>query len=271
MGGRLGSVAQIWRYPVKSMGGERLREATVTDRGIAGDRAWAVLDITSGKILSAKREARLLLASARTCPADGVLVDLPGRGEFQAGDAALARHLSDWLGRELRLMAAVPGQRATFEKGAIDGSDAVKEISTQPGMLFDTKSPLHVLTTAGLRAARKFHPDGDWDVRRFRPNVLVETEETGETAETEETEETADDTGPEQSWIGSTIRLDGTTAWVRKGTVRCVMTSHEQPGLPRDRDIHRTLVRHHANTLGVLAHPAPDSAQLLLGRPVRTT
>ncbi|MFC5720052.1 MOSC domain-containing protein [Streptomyces gamaensis] len=266
----VGTVAQVWRYPVKSMGGERLPAVTLTDRGLEGDRGFAVLDVASGKILSAKKERRLLLASARTCPDNGVLVRLPGGTELEAGDPRLDQCLSGWLGRASRLVRPLPGQRALFEK-VLDDEDeeangATKELATQPGVFFDTKSALHVLTTASLRAAHRLYPEGDWDVRRFRPNLLVDTAGTG----------TGDEGFPEEAWPGGTLTLGEATAWVRKATPRCSMTTRPQGTLPEDRGIHRTLARLHHNILGALAHPAGrtvvhvgDTLRLTPGQPSR--
>ncbi|UQA94853.1 MOSC domain-containing protein [Streptomyces halobius] len=240
----IGSITQIWRYPVKSMGGELLSAADVSERGIAGDRLLAVLDVTAGKILSAKKESRLLSASARIRDRDDVRVTLPEHGEFEADDPRLHSALSAWLGRECRLVRPVPGVSAVFEKRDADDENLVKDLTTRPGLFFDTKSTLHVLTTSSLESARRLYPEGDWDVRRFRPNILVETEDEG---------------FPEESWPGTTIALGAASAWVRKATPRCAMTGRAQASLPQDREIHRTLARRHGNVLGVLAHPAGDA------------
>ena len=50
----VGSVVSLWRYPVKSMMGEELNAAEVTQRGLVGDRAYALVDRSDGKVASAK-------------------------------------------------------------------------------------------------------------------------------------------------------------------------------------------------------------------------
>ena len=50
----LGSIVSLWRYPVKSMLGEELNAAEVTNRGLLGDRAYALVDSSDGKVASAK-------------------------------------------------------------------------------------------------------------------------------------------------------------------------------------------------------------------------
>lgn len=143
-------VAQLWRHPVKSLGGERLDRAAVTSRGVEGDRVHAVRDVATGDPLSAKRVPRLLEASAVW--QDGrAVVTLHGT-RYEAGDPRLDRALSDWLERDVHL--------------ATNDDDR----------FFDSR-PLHLVTTASLRLAAIRHPAGDWDPRRFRMNVLVDGDE----------------------------------------------------------------------------------------------
>jgi uncharacterized protein YcbX len=138
-GGRIGA---LWRYPVKSLQGEALRNATVGSSGIVGDRAWGVRDVTSGAVLSAKREPRLMLAGAEAA-GEGVLVTLPG--EAPVAGAAADRLLSDWLGRAVRL-----------DRAGGQGADA--------NFAYVDEAHLHLVAAAEL---------GDWDPRRFRANVLI--------------------------------------------------------------------------------------------------
>jgi uncharacterized protein len=77
-----GSVAALWRYPVKSMMGEELNSCEVTDRGLLGDRQFAVVDRATGKVGGAKNPrkwGKLLRLPGRLCraPEDGS-EDFPG-------------------------------------------------------------------------------------------------------------------------------------------------------------------------------------------------
>jgi len=103
----VGKLVSINRYPVKSMQGESLPGAQVGPLGIANDRSWAVRDVATDRVLSAKREGRLLLAAART-DAGGVRVTLPGGPTRAADDPEVSRELSEWLGRQVRLAHAPP-------------------------------------------------------------------------------------------------------------------------------------------------------------------
>jgi uncharacterized protein YcbX len=101
---------------------------------------------------------------------------------------------------------------------------------------FVDAAPLLVLTTASLRTAAALHPSGDWDVRRFRPNLLVDVEGDG---------------WMEDAWYGrSIIRIGDVTLQPAQGCVRCTMVTRPQADLPEDRDIFRTLARHHDARFG---------------------
>src|SRR4051812_41350532 len=94
-------VTQLWRFPVKSLGGEQIERAEVTELGFDGDRRWAIRDSSSGRILTAKRDGRLLMASARCTSAGGVSITLPSGQETACSD-----ELSRWLGLDVELVAA---------------------------------------------------------------------------------------------------------------------------------------------------------------------
>jgi len=195
-----GCVAQLRRHPVKSLQGERLEVAAVDLRGVIGDRSWGIRDAVSGALLSAKREPRLLLATA-VVRGEGVVVTTPDAGPSvgRAADEAL----SGLVGRPVR----------------VDLAPAV-------GPAFVDEAPLHLLTLAAL---------GEWDVRRFRPNVLLDTE-----LDLDEL-------------VGERLAIGAVVVELLKRTRRCGMTTAEQPGLPKDRDVLRTLARERDVCQGVYA------------------
>ncbi|MFF2352316.1 MOSC domain-containing protein [Kitasatospora sp. NPDC058115] len=228
---RVGTVERLRRHPVKSMLGEELRAASVTERGIEGDRAYALLDVGSGLVVSAKhprRWAGVLGFTAVTAPGGGVVITGPD------GAVVDERGLSRRLGREVRLVDAPPQgasvERSVPEEVLARGPHAevgftVNELgrAAPPGTFFDF-APLHLLTTAALAAA-----DGA-AAERYRPNVLVRTSGAA--------------TGfVENAWvegelvIGARLRLHIVTA-----TPRCaVPTLAHGPGLPRSTAALRTL------------------------------
>jgi uncharacterized protein YcbX len=225
---RVGTITEVWRYPVKSLPGERLRERVgVGPAGVDGDRRRAVVDEVTGKVLSAKTVPKLLSASTEW-------------------DAAA---LSSFLGRRVRLADPVPGEQSVFDMDVDpDEPGDVVELRTPPGSFFDSRSTLHLLTTASL---------GGNDVRRFRPNLLVD----------------AGGAFPEDEWVGRRLRFgDGLEATVRKRTGRCVLITRAQPGLPKDVPLYRDLLRERSGDLGVYLDPqtsgsvAPgDTVELLDG------
>jgi uncharacterized protein YcbX len=230
-------VASIWRYPVKSLRGERLDAGSVDVDGLRGDRAWGIRDDATGKILTARREPALLFASARLDEEGEPCLTLPDgvtrRGTGPATDAAL----SDWLSHPVTMVRAegAPGGAAEFFADATDDTSPALEWTMPAGRFVDA-SPLLVLTTASLRAGEALHPDGTWDVRRFRPNVLIDV---------------GGDSFLEDGWCGRTLRLGTAVLSPHRTCVRCTMVTRPQPQLERDLAVYQTLARHHDGTFGV--------------------
>jgi uncharacterized protein len=264
----LGAVVSLWRYPVKSMLGEELDAAEVGQRGMLGDRAYALLDRKDGKVVSAKNprkwprlfEFRAGFADPvhrghRTPP---VRITLPDGTLLTSEQKDVDEHLSRVLGREVTLKAAEPGGREALESTfpnpwspraeeywpdmeGLDYRDTVTDFDLPEGTFFDC-GVVHVLTTATLDRLHELYPDGRFEVRRFRPNVVVET--------LAGVKDFAED-----AWIGRTVRIGG--AGVRLAITRpcprCVMTTLPQADLPKDRGILRTAARHNNVNVGVYA------------------
>ncbi|MDP9070705.1 MAG: MOSC domain-containing protein [Actinomycetota bacterium] len=234
-------VAAVWRYPVKSMQGERVEVASLSPLGVAGDRAYAVRDLLTGKLLSAKREPRLLEARALRAGVELVL-RLPNGETVLGAGMGVGPALSAWLGRPVRLDAVSPGQRAAFDADADadaeDGEGGTVELHTPEGSFVDA-APVHLLTTASLAAMAVLHPGEQWDARRFRPNLVVETDEVGFV---------------EDAWLGRVVRAGGAELEVVAPTHRCVMVTRAQPGgLDHQPEVLRALARDRGADLGVYA------------------
>lgn len=215
----VGTVERIWRYPIKSTGGEQLVQAAVDTRGLVGDRLFAVRD-GDGKLGSGKNTRRFrrmpgLLQLRSRCP-DGTerpeLLDLHG-----AAVADPTAYLRTYLGR-----------------------DDVELAREQEISHFD-QLPLSVLTTATLDWVRAAVPGVPVDERRFRPNLLIRT---------------PPGTRPfaEDDWFGCTARI-GSTLCVEfvRSSERCVMTNHAQQDLPHSPLILRAIAKAHHARLDALA------------------
>jgi uncharacterized protein YcbX len=210
----LGTVSQLWRYPVKSMQGAQADELRITATGVEGDRQWALIDEATGRVLSAKRSGALLTAvgtDGRATLPDGSIVELDDPG---AGPA-----LSSWLGREVTVRAAADAEGLSYQMTFEPPNDDAEyfDIPIRNGTFLDLAA-VHLVTTATLLACAAARPDLDWDVRRFRPNVVVD--------------------GPgelfhENGWTGRRVTIGEVVIEVDGPTVRCAMPLRAQPGLDR--------------------------------------
>jgi uncharacterized protein YcbX len=209
-------VLELWRYPVKSLQGERLDAAEAGPQGLAGDRRWALFDLGTGFGLTARRVPELLFAAARVRADGGVEVVLPD-GTATADDAVL----SAWLGRPVALRRADQhaGERLYENPDDVEDEDAGRwdPFEGAGGAFHDNASArLSLVSTATL---------GTWDRRRFRPNVLL------------------DGSGEEQL-DGRRVRLGGALLAVGRPLARCVMVTRPQAGgIGRDTGVLRTVHR----------------------------
>jgi uncharacterized protein YcbX len=233
-------VVELWRHPVKSLQGESVDDAVVEESGLAGDRRWGIVDRATGMVLTARRVPSLLLASARRTDA-GVEVTLPDGDVVDGPSGDADEVLSRWIGRPVALVPAESfgaGVGEFFEDATDDGS-TVLSWTMPPGRFVDAL-PLLVITTASLRQGRSLHPDGAWETRRFRPNIVVDAD--------------VDDDGwegwVEDAWCGRTLRVRDAAVQPVVPCERCTMVTRPQPGLDRDLDVFKVLARHHAKTFG---------------------
>jgi len=232
----VGRVARLGRYPVKSLQGETLERASFGSAGIPGDRSLGVVDDATGKVLSAKSVPALLAATA--CTADGLVeVSLPDGSSYPAPSTELDAAASVWLDRPVRVEAppAVDPRAFAMSFNFDDQTADVFDWPCPPGTFFDL-ADVHVLTTASLRAASRRYPQGAWDVDRFRPTVLIDTEG----------EDFVDD-----GWVGGRLRFGTVEIAVDQPTIRCVMTTRAQGHLPRDLEIVKTINHEHGGNLGL--------------------
>jgi uncharacterized protein YcbX len=267
----VGSITAIYRYPVKSMMGESLVETTLSLGGIPGDRAWAVRDEQRGGIRGAKHFAPLMQCRARyldetlamrTATAE---IALPTGETFTTDDPGAAARLSAFLDAPVSLWPLLPADALDhYRRGAPQSADVLTELrrvfartadeplpdlsafpeflrtyESPPGTYFDAY-PLLLMTEASLTTLAARAPASRIDVRRFRPNLLIE----GVPGEY-----------PERAWCGRRLRVGTVLLEVKMACPRCVMTTLPFADLPADPAIMRTLVRETGGNLGVYAVP----------------
>lgn len=256
---KVGTLRSIYRYPVKSMQGEAVEEAFLSARGLLGDRAYALVDCEGGHVVSAKHPrkwGRVLQCQAAYVEApqvDGppplVRITLPDGGTVLSSDPAVDEALSDLLGRRVTLTAQVPpsptreANRAPVELLATQEEIRQEPLAraAPPGTFFDF-APLHVLTTTTLARLGSLYPEGQFDVRRFRPNLVIDPAEQAAHF-------------PENDWLGRELSVgEGARLRLFDPTPRCVITTLPQAGLPPDIGILRTIAQHNA-AISVTAAP----------------
>jgi uncharacterized protein YcbX len=215
-------VAELWRFPVKSLQGEQLDGATVADGGIVGDRAYAIFDVDTGLGLTARRVPELLFASARLVADDRTPeITLPD-GTIACGDAAL----SHWLGRRVALRAT----HEVVERHYENPLDAEHEsgwivFDGAPGPFHDSARTRVSLVSTGTL--------GEWDRRRFRANVVLDGE-------------------GEDDLVGARIEIGDAALDVVKRIGRCVIVTRPQPGdIERDLDVLRRVNRDRDGCLAI--------------------
>lgn len=264
----VGAVAELWRFPVKSMTGEQLQEIAVTERGVVGDRAYALIDTDTGRAVSAK--SAKLFPDILDCKAkfveppqsDGnappVQISLPDGTILRSDSAGVDRALSMYFKRNVALRRSAPEDFTVDQyhpdvEGADPGGNRDTVVSQKLGSaLFASLGmespvptgsfldvfPMSILTSSTLARLTQLQPQSRFDVRRFRMNVILKTERSGLI---------------ENGWVGHALRLgDATRLNVALLDPRCVMITLDQADLPKDTDVLRTLVRHNRVQLGEL-------------------
>lgn len=262
---KVGTIQNLWRYPVKSMLGEQLSTVPVSRLGFPGDRGYAIRDEQAGEIRGAKKIPNLLQCSARylESPSEARIppaeVTLPDGTTVRTDAADTHTRLTQALGRPVTLWPRQPAENTDHyrrkerdpkelrEVLGLKEGDPLPSFEGIPEDLFHYVSPLgtyfdayplHILTTASLRSLTQHYPEGQFAPERFRSNIVVASDGVSDEKE-------------EESWKGKTIRIGEVELQVVVPTIRCVMTTLPQGTLPKDPRILRTLVHHHSQHLGV--------------------
>jgi MOSC domain-containing protein len=252
--GEMGSVVSLWRYPVKSMMGEELNATEVTERGLLGDRAYALVDTADGKAATAKNPRKwprlfefgaAFVEPPRPAAEDPpIRIVLPDGTTVTSDQRDLDQILSKALDREVTLRAArrgvVKAEEYWPDMEGLDHRDTVTDFPLPEGTFFDV-AMVHLLTTATLDRLRELYPQGRFEVRRFRPNIVVQLP--------------AGEKGfAENAWLGHALAIGTAVRLNVTGPCgRCVMTTLAQGDLPKDPGILRTAAQHNQVNVGVYA------------------
>ena len=265
------TISTIYRYPVKSMGGDTLQQTNLTTNGIPGDRCWTLKDEERGGIKGGKRFPQLMSMHATleqepddNTPSPPVTIRLPNDQRTRSQDKNINQLLSDAVGAPVSLWPLLPAdqlehykrppnpenfdQKAYFrEVFARTEDEPLPDLSGFPAELFIYESspgtyfdayPLLLMTNASLEALKATDSDSVFDVQRFRPNIVLDTQEQGFV---------------ENNWVGRRMQLGDAVLTIEAICPRCVMTTHGFANLPKDPKVMRHLVKHNDGNLGVYA------------------
>ncbi|MBM4256996.1 MAG: MOSC domain-containing protein [Deltaproteobacteria bacterium] len=264
---RIGTIQSLWRYPVKSMLGEQISSTAIGQLGIPGDRGYAIRDEKAGEIRGAKNIPQLFQFSARylATPSDTHIplaeITLPHHTTVRTDDPTLNTQLSQALGREVTLWPRQPKDNLDHYRRAPGGlgdlrplfgleeGEPLPSFEGIPEEIFQYVAPLgtyfdaypvHLLTTASLQGLSVHYPEGQFSPQRFRPNIVIATD---------------DNRTPdlEASWKGKRLKIGPVEIAVNVPTIRCVMTTLQQGHLPKDPRILRTVVQKNAQHVGSYA------------------
>ncbi len=271
---QVGTVESLWRYPAKSMMGDRFAALPVGDRGVLGDRGWAVRDEARGGIRGAKKigglmrlHARYLEEPGEDLPPPPIEIRLPDGDAVRSTDPDVNDQLSKALDHPVTLwplqppvvlehyrrgppdyeetdkeLRAIFGREQDEPLPSFEGMplDVLIEYESPPGTYFDA-FPLLLVTDRSLATLGRREPGAEFDVRRFRPNIVVAVDDDVDTE------------FPEQDWVGRRLQVGAVELELAAACPRCVMVTRGFADVPEDRRVLRTIVREADQNVGAYA------------------
>lgn len=238
----IGWVAQLWRYPVSSLTGTLLETAEVVRTGMAGDRRYGVVRLEDREPAEPSMTPWKTLVGVRSrLEGEALSIAVPGGGWRDAPSPEADADLSAYLG--------FPAALRPFDAEGPDGATAPFAFPR-----YD-RAPIHLLTTASLARLKALHPQAVADVRRFRPNILVDMPE-------------VEGQFPETEWIGRSLLLGEVRLIITEPCRRCGFTIIAQEGFDEDAEILRSLVRNNRSNIGVYCR-VEEGGELRAGDSVR--
>ncbi|MEM8504474.1 MAG: MOSC domain-containing protein [Cyanobacteria bacterium P01_D01_bin.1] len=210
----IGYIKSLWRYPVKSLGGEAVETLEFDERGAISDRMFAMLT-GDGKLGSGKNTRRFsqidgLLSLSAAITSEGVKISFPYGETLTARDSSLNTRLSEYLGQSVRMVRE--NQISHLDDGAV-----------------------HLITSRVLTSLKDELPDVDIDERRFRPNIVIET------------------TCSDDDLVGNELLIGDIALHVTHKTERCRMIMLEQSGIENQPKLLKTVSKKYDLQFGVYA------------------
>jgi MOSC domain-containing protein len=261
----MGTVVSLWRYPVKSMMGEEINSSYITERGLVGDRTYAVVDKQTGKIASAKNPRKWgKLFDFRSIFVDSpqdvndiprVRITFPNGINFLSNNHREEKEVEDDINsslsqvfnRQVALMKSSSFENPNYEEywPDINGLAQREKITDEamPSNSFFDIAVIHILTTSTINRLRELYPQGRFEVRRFRPNIVIESG----------AKEMKNDF-IENTWVGKKMIIGKDVVLnVTAPCTRCVMITLPQGDLPQDLGILKTVAKYNQVHVGVYA------------------
>lgn len=250
----IGKVDQLWRYPVKSMAGEKIDSSKITNAGLLGDRYYAMKNIETNKILSAKNFRKYPdifyfkseYLNEPTKDSFEVAIIFPNKEKYLSTNNDTDKALSSFFNENIKLTKKIPDEISLKEywpddvkQRERDGKQVTNEFMPD-GTFFDLAT-IHIITLSSIEKLKQLYPEGNFDLNRFRANIVIDldSKEIGFI---------------ENDWVGKTIHIgDEVVLKITRATPRCVMTTLEHENIPKDKQVHKTIIKNNNNDLGVYA------------------
>lgn len=217
---QLGTIRELWRYPVSSLTGERLDATDLDETGVAGDRLWGLFDAAGTDVAAPESERRWR-------PVPGLRSRMGGEGPQVSHDGAA------W-----HTVPSAEADRVASEH--LDFPVRFRRFGESDAAPRYDRGHLHILTTGSLTRLQALLPAAVIDTRRFRPNILVETD-------------AGDVDFVEQRFIGTRLTVGDAVVEITEPCTRCAFTALGQPDIPFDKDVLHTIAKHGGGGFGVLA------------------
>ena len=263
---KIGTIESIWRYPVKGMAGEKLNHGELDASGLKGDRVWAVQDVQRQEIQSCKFRPQLLQCRAQSLgdiDSGKAKISFPNGCIIDCDDPEASNQVSELLGYESLLQTLRPATEDGFYKRykkdkhtwleelkatfAREEGEPLPDLDNLPQVMQDyvsilgtffLVSPFHILTTASMKHMKSQEPDSDWNIERFRPNIVIETLPFLEGL-------------VEQDWINKSLKIGDIIIDCNETAPRCGAVVRKQSGFDEDKRILRSIVNKANQNLGI--------------------